>query len=685
MYLQITKNETNVLLRTTVERFRCHRRILEGTHLIICHKLISGCNKNRKIDIDEVSSPINFYYDDNQDLFLTDFDEEEKVLELPIHLIAIGEEVVKIYFQGYLLNIQKSCMHKSVLNVDFYLKRSSRMQEVEEPRKKKARYVESQRPTESEISEELGIYTDSDSMLSITSDISQSYSNSPIETDTQQSDLSLDNPTPIRKVMPIPKSKLDSKTQHDLLKDDVKDKLNQLFARFRFPGKEQLIAPEALESTKNDCSSDKIFQEMVKEIKNTLGLGEENPIVVTEINGGRNMKVLSGHRRVQAYKTAGLNNIRVTVINPEEEADFSLYHFFSSTFKGRAEPHHYDYIHFFNQLFLHLKILKSDLKTWTVQDIREVFSQFLGQNDRVTLFIEICQFDELADALLELRSFVKPLSVACLMNILRRFKINPRSTLEVLNSAQPDMTESALRKTISVIQPDARHLLCKKGCPSSDAEELLTLFGRNPNFPHFVRGMDVRSNNKTLGLEFIKMRFESYLKKSAHKSAEALHKPYIYISEDNSNCDLFITDHEDSIKPYLDSTEEGVALLIGKHSIGATHHTIVLNDESSWKDEEGVLQNHYSLSLWCKSNGMFKTGRSLSDVFIKNGSQRKTIMSARDVRSIIRKGSIGFLNSTSSTTTNIASELLCTCQLILVPNEEIRHLLHESLSKNPSI
>ncbi|KAF1752934.1 hypothetical protein GCK72_019489 [Caenorhabditis remanei] len=258
------------------------------------------------------------------------------------------------------------------------------------------------------------------------------------------------------------------------------------------------------------------------------------------------MKVLSGHRRVQAYKTAGLNNIRVTVINPEEEADFSLYHFFSSTFKGRAEPHHYDY-------------------------------------DRVTLFIEICQFDELADALLELRSFVKPLSVACLMNILRRFKINPRSTLEVLNSAQPDMTESALRKTISVIQPDARHLLCKKGCPSSDAEELLTLFGRNPNFPHFVRGMDVRSNNKTLGLEFIKMRFESYLKKSAHKSAEALHKPYIYISEDNSNCDLFITDHE----PYLDSTEEGVALLIGKHSIGATHHTIVLNDESSWKDEEG--------------------------------------------------------------------------------------------------
>ena len=49
-----------------------------------------------QIDIDEVSSPINFYYDDNQDLFLTDFDEEEKVLELPIHLIAIGEEVVTV-------------------------------------------------------------------------------------------------------------------------------------------------------------------------------------------------------------------------------------------------------------------------------------------------------------------------------------------------------------------------------------------------------------------------------------------------------------------------------------------------------------------------------------------------------------------------------------------------------------
>ncbi|EGT32987.1 hypothetical protein CAEBREN_11771 [Caenorhabditis brenneri] len=526
------------------------------------------------------------------------------------------------------LVIDKKCVHKGLLQERFY--KNNRLDvETAGPSKKRAKYTENREIPESQASVEHGVFTNS-----VTSSTSESNvllstisasSNSLVEPDSEYVQM--------QPLNPIPVSKIDAKEQRRIELSWIKASLAELFQKHRYPSKDQLVSPELLSPSKTFSESDALVKDMARELGESLALGEGDPITVTERNS--KYQVLSGNRRVMAYRQVGINQIRVSNIPIEEEHKFKLFNFFSQIFKGREDPNITEY-------------------------------------GKSTLMLELTAYEQLADKIKSTGSLSNlHISIATLADLIRKFKLNPNETLNIIEKITEEIKEPEIKRMLSAVTPDARHLLLKKGITPNDVEKLMDSFGSDPSFGFFTKSFDARANKKTLRIETIVKKFEEFRKTKKDDSGFEL--PSVLLNPDFTDC--LLTDNFTTGEQFLNSNEDCLVFVMFHHHENASNHVIHLPDKLGYKDDDDYLHNHFSVAIFWKMGGNLLHGVQLTDKFKEFGCVRKSIMSSKDFRNILKNQLCIACDLSDKSNLKLASELLSLATFIGVQQEEDKKAL----------
>ncbi|CAL2039533.1 unnamed protein product [Caenorhabditis brenneri] len=669
MYRRIKNGKTVILTRGKAEFPGLLDERVRDANLVILQNSIGPLEDFEKIKINKIKPPLNIYYDDLRQLYITDSDEHEDILESPIDLIIIRTSTVSMFVAKIHLVIDKKCVHKGLLQERFY--KNNRLDvETAGPSKKRAKYTENREIPESQASVEHGVFT-----TSVTSSTSESNvllstisasSNSLVEPDSEYVQM---QPL-VKNINPIPVSKIDAKEQRRIELSWIKASLAELFQKHRYPSKDQLVSPELLSPSKTFSESDALVKDMARELGESLALGEGDPITVTERNS--KYQVLSGNRRVMAYRQVGINQIRVSNIPIEEEHKFKLFNFFSQIFKGREDPNITEYLDFYRDLLKYLNISPASLQKWTIHELKETFQICLKQSGKSTLMLELTAYEQLADKIKSTGSLSNlHISIATLSDFIRKFKLNPNETLNIIEKITEEIREPEIKRMLSAVTPDARHLLLKKGITPNDVEKLMDSFGSDPSFGFFTKSFDARANKKTLRIETIVKKFEEFRKTKKDDSGFEL--PSVLLNPDFTDC--LLTDNFTTGEQFLNSNEDCLVFVMFHHHENASNHVIHLPDKLGYKDDDDYLHNHFSVAIFWKMGGNLLHGVQLTDKFKEFGCVRKSIMSSKDFRNILKNQLCIACDLSDNSNLKLASELLSLATFIGVQQEEDKKAL----------
>ncbi|KAF1755169.1 hypothetical protein GCK72_021738 [Caenorhabditis remanei] len=626
--------------------------------------LYVNLKKFRTTDYETVDVPLEEQdtevYFNNNHLYLTNFILDQTVLPSPIDIIAATDLNVQVYISGKKFNFSTQQLNQDFSCKKFYsdMYHSFRGVRTEKSRKRKMYVENTERNSSLSASSELGVHTYQgstvESSLSLESlgetvplsNVSDSASPRDDEsvddfsiitteetpTNSERNNVEQEEPFPVKSVTKVRKTILDTRQTKKIEIAFYKKKVISLQTECFVKTTDTVIFSDSLRPTKQYSSSDVIVNRMEKEIlDNGNGqLSTCDPIVVIEKDGG--FDVLSGNRRVHAFKRALSNKIWVSKIEEADRTKFLLTQFFGSKCDNDS-----DTSSLFNivlKLLIYLELPLSTLKSWSPCERNQVFCSLFSNQTTTSLILEISSHEELKEAVVHLlQEKGWRLSNRVCKVILMVHRRNPSEVINTLKKTWNSETE--LRENLISIQPDVMFLLEEKKIESSIAKSLVLRYAGDALFSQFVRHTDLRYIKRSQEISVIN-KYEEY-KKKFEKSKVGTPIKIITECVDESVFDILVTSNKETAVATLDRFDTVLVLLFGSTLPTTTECTIVLPDFLGVEDEYGTLNNHVTLSLCIKVDGLLLNQHEVTTYLLGHGVSNRTVFTLSQLKPLSQK------------------------------------------------
>ncbi|KAF1753650.1 hypothetical protein GCK72_020207 [Caenorhabditis remanei] len=135
---------------------------------------------------------------------------------------------------------------------------------------------------------------------------------------------------------------------------------------------------------------------------------------------------------------------------------------------------------------------------------------------------------------------------------------------------------------------------------------------------------------------------------------------------------------------FMDSKIDATVVLLGTQVENGSIHILLIDEKFGFEDEDGILHNHCSLTLFYKRNGSFVTGRDLTDVFLAKKTSRWSVMSTKDFHLFYKDNICSRFEVEDPFMQQIAYQIMSQAGIISVPNEEMQNNLNAILNNRYS-
>ncbi|CAL2042610.1 unnamed protein product [Caenorhabditis brenneri] len=559
---------------------------------------------------DEVNMPLDEVDTDvfldaiSRQLFLTNFLFDEGLLCEPIEAIAVFFEKILMFVGTKVINFNHNQLPKKLQTERFYMETFQDLDSNQKKRKKRklsSSFVDSTVliPSAS-ISNELGIVTyehQSSSPTSSTKSSQMTVSSKSLDVFLDQEGIQeevqevqeeveygfeSESNDEIYTVQPVKRRILDQKAARAKEVEHFKNKVIGILEQTAVKRKEIVVTTDDLVLSRDFSESDQTVFRMQKEISTTSNLFQSDPIVVVKEDD--KYKVLSGNRRIAAFKIAETNKVWVTEI---EQGDWNKYNvnFF---FRNKANDwEDTATIMIILGSFLQLIDLPiATLKKWTTAEKNVVFGTIFSPESKMRLLLDIFVFDQLYRKIkIYLSSTGISLKHSTLRDVLRKYRQNPGSTEALLDGSLK--TENELKTKLKNVEPDVRYLLEEKKIDTHTADDLVEIYREDPFFMKFIRSTDLRSIRKSSSQKKLIMeKFECYKEKQINEIANE-DTTVILFSSSDSTFDAYLTSNYERGKEVSENQDNIFVFLIGVLIPEEPHYTLVVPDKLGIRDDFG--------------------------------------------------------------------------------------------------
>ncbi|KAF1746428.1 hypothetical protein GCK72_022883 [Caenorhabditis remanei] len=637
-----------------------------GDVVVVCRQeapeYLSSCFRNAKLvflnDREKIrlknyeqikvprSEPIsNIFLDlEDRNLYLTNFVLDQNLLEIPVKAIAVFENKIAIFIGNKSLLFDPDRFGDGIQDAQFFkdIFHKGKVQDVQmniQNKRTTKKYYEESAITYSDYSNsgELGVFTieeylsvdrvaqnfeknlGSDDIDGANSSTNTSVQNMPIgfEKDCLNEIYEpTENPGKIVPVKPIPISALDSRKVREIEILRYMQKVDELLNGLTVNQKEVMVSADQITLSRNFATSDSTVRKMKNHLAKHSELPHPDPIIVVKQN--ENLQVVSGNRRVSAYKAMSRNKIWVSEIDSEDFLKFRLNSYFGSNVDADHELIVMKNI--IKDLLSYLNISNSMLKTWTAIEKNRVFGKLFQSKMKLRHLLDIYPHERLMETLMKLSSDGLKFNGYSLRDIGRKYRKNPKSTNSALEAVTTDVE---LKNAISKLRPDVKFLLEEKNVPEDVAQELSIIYEDDLEFLNFARSSDLRCINRATPLSAVTDKFHVFLNKK--KTSPPCSKTNFIVSNiSDTEFDILLTaNHEFALQ--ATKIKESIFILSVGSLLSNSDHILLLPDQMGIEDCNGKLNNYVSLEIIIKVDGEILQGRAKTTFLSRCGITNRII------------------------------------------------------------
>ncbi|PIC29862.1 hypothetical protein B9Z55_021300 [Caenorhabditis nigoni] len=428
----------------------------------------------------------------------------------------------------------------------------------------------------------------------------------------------------------FPKSCLDQKTLKDQQVSIFAETLNDLLTKDKISEKEIIVSTAQLQLSHELEEEDVIIQRFTKELEESSEIKKFDPIVV--IKNENYYNVISGTRRVAAYKSMQINKINVSEINAADGSKYRSCCFFRNMEKKKETNH--SLLSALRDLFHAIQLSKRTAATWTLPQKNKVFGSLFQSREKLGQLLEIFLIPELEDEITKLSLAGLQISTRVLRTIFIKYKVNPKETILLLRKAWE--TENELRNELSRVIPCVRYILTEKKIEEYAINGLIEMFGNEPEFIDFVRKTDMRGITSSKQLHLLKAKYESHKEQSRSSSSRKTSKSTnINVSTiDVAHFEVLITANSINAQSIVSKKNTLLVLLIGQRIEKINQSILMLPDALGIPDEFGRINNHISVTILIKKEGHILNAFDTSDFLSSRGMPNRTVFSTDQLRQL---------------------------------------------------
>ncbi|CAO4381130.1 unnamed protein product [Caenorhabditis nigoni] len=687
---------------------------------------LSQSSRSVKIQIPPTENGIDVYLDkSSDDLYLTNFIYDQALLHHPIDIISVFTDRIEIYLNGKNLDIPLLQTSRTLQTETEFSKLFLQKNMDDCPKAKRRRLSnESQQNKEftdtpikglsSEISTELGVRTFQESPSShITSDFhnqeSEEVSDDSIVPETQFSNCSQEDGTegmnPIisrsdnsmfsyaglsysnetisdsrlkeKTLGEFPKSALDRKTVKDQQVATFSQILNDLLTKDKIEEKEIIVPTAHLKLPQELGENDVIIQRMVKELKESSEIKKFDPIVV--IKNDNDYTVISGSRRVLAYKSMLITKINVSEINSVDGSKYRSCRFFRNMEK-RKETNHILLLAI-RDLFDAIKLSKKTAATWTLPQKNKVFGSLFQSREKLGQLLEVFLIPELEDKIAKLSLSGLQLSTTVLRTIFLKYKMNPNETILLISKDWE--TENELKKELSRVMPSARYILTEKKIEDYAINGLIEMYGHEPEFMNFVRTTDMRGISCSKQLNLLKSKYESHKLQAISSSGRKPSKSsYIKVARpDVANFEVLISSSSNNVHSIVSGKNSLLVILIGECIERINQSILMLPDALGIPDECGRMNNHINVTILIKKEGCILNSFDTCDFLSSLGMPNRTVFSTEQLRQLAHSFNSYYIDFGGLLKADLVTHLLTPSTNVFVSKPFYQHQLEKYMKR----
>ncbi|EFO98356.1 hypothetical protein CRE_24253 [Caenorhabditis remanei] len=646
--------------------------------------------KYETLQIDGENTKIKFYQDE-EDLYITNFDQKQDILNCPIDALLIFDKHFEIYISQTMLCGTISQLQDPTL--EFFMEKDQ--EEKMEPLFKKSKMsktTEDDQYYNYDDSEELGIRTSSyeelpansppvsapnspnrsESLFSTTSDSlssNQSPDNEIIHETTAKNGRKRSSPQ-------IKSSGLDIKIQRTLEISRCKTRFEKLFDD-HYSCDQKIIPCSQLVSSVSE--NDIIVQRFLDFAKSSGSIPEADPLTV--YNRESEYHVLSGSRRAMAYRLHGIEKVAVHAVKAEDVPMYKLKKFFSETVE--EEPDVCKMIDICYALFDYLDVLPQTIKRWTEKEFVDVFGKYFKKNTKLELILKMTAHDNLIFHLKKLCANGRSFGNRAYLLILNRFLTNPEDTLRVLRvAANSGLNEKQLKSELSKVKTSTSCILQKKVTDPVVINKLMDRFKDDSKFEEFAKRSDLRKKSCVDHFVTICRRFDVY-KKATNSLPHSEATKVIKVVKTPSKSDFILTTDENVIEEWLidDSdflTEDQTAVLLGRNSEnGSFSFILILPDSMADRGADGCLQAHISATLFIRRNGCLLKEHHVKQFFNDHDLPFRSFYYLEEISRIVKEDTPCFVKINKMLAIDISSSIIKNATNVAVDSEEHKEAFND--------
>ncbi|CAO4367151.1 unnamed protein product [Caenorhabditis nigoni] len=664
------------------------KRFREAIFIYIRAGNLSKLCHSEKIKIPSTEDGINVYMDkNNDDLYLTNFVYDQSLLHHPINAISVFNDRAEIYVNGKMLDITLEQTSQTLQTEQQFIKLFLESNMDEPPQIKRPRISNQSQKVKkfsdtpvnglsSSISTEFGVRTVQESQSSISNPTFQNQEGEEIsdndsfvpdtqfstysqEVETEEtnaiispsehsiiSDANLRNTNSTlsdlemreKTLDKFPKSALDQKTMKDQQVSTFSQTVKNLLTKDKVDEKEIIVSTTQLNVPQKFDDTDATIQRMRKELEESSEIKKFDPIVV--IKNDNDYTVISGRKRVMAYKSLMISKIGVSEINSKDGSKYRSSCFFRSM--QRKENTVDSLLAAIHDLFDAVQLTKETVASWTAQQKNKVFGTLFQPRDKLGQLLEISLIPELGGAMTRLSLSGLQCSTKVLHMILMKHKLNPNATISLITKNWK--TENDLKIELSRVMPCTRFILAEKKIEKNAIDDLMSMFGDEPEFIKFVRKTDMRAISRSKQFHVLKAKYESHKQQSTRSTSRKSSKSTkINIADTDVHFEVFIT-----------------------------------------ANENGRINNHMNIQILIKMEGNILNSIDASDYLRSHGVSNRTVFSTEQIRQLTNIFNIYYIDFGGLLRADLVTLLVTPSTSVFVPKTVYQQQLEKCMKQSGS-
>ncbi|EGT31035.1 hypothetical protein CAEBREN_21879 [Caenorhabditis brenneri] len=530
-------------------------------NLVVFVKNFPTKSKCKQVNIVKETTKLKLYKEDSGDIYITNFDEQQELLNFPVYEIYVNNEHFEIQFLNVKLCGQLSQQRN--ITEEFFLDIES--PEVA-PQKKRKSIVLDESLLSNESFEDVEINNDDECAES-----SDDYSYSPL---LPTSSTSLEMPP---KMIPTNQLVSDLKIEDD----------------------------------------DKVVQEFIECAKDHGSLPEADAVTVYKRD--ENYHVLSGRRRVVAQQQLGNGMMAVNIVKSVEAKQFEMRKFFREHVV--KDPVINETVDRFSDIFEYLDITRETLRNLPEKDVQQIFGKHIGEHTKLSILLKVSIFEELSDIIKVISSEEGTMPIRLLTSILQKYKMNRVGTMNFLRSIlDTPYEEMSVRKGLDKIEASVHSMLSKKILDSTVVDRFIALYENDSMLETFARTSSIRKRSSGQRFETICRQFEKFKAETQLESKKSTQ--IISIGTSSLACQLLITEKPNLITQWCQNgTYEGdrIGLLFGTvEQTASCSVLLILPDNLSPRGNHGCLCSVVSVSIFIFRNKRLVIDSEVASVFAES-------------------------------------------------------------------